>query len=421
MNLKAQMKKLARQAKEASFAMSTMPTAKKNKVLKEMAKALRKNVRLILKANAKDIKKGKTKGLSSAMLDRLSLDEKRIAAMADSILDVLKLKDPIGHSLKEWKRPNGLKIAKVSVPLGVILVIYEARPNVTAECASLALKSGNSIILKGGSEAHFSNQALAKIFQSVLKKCSFPNQAVSFVNSTERKAVDELLQLHEDISVVVPRGGESLIRKVVEKSKIPVIKHYKGICHVYVDQDADLPMAENIVLNAKVQRPGVCNALETLLVHKKIAPTFLPMCVKRLQEKGVEIRVCNKSRQWLGDFNNIILATKNDYATEYLDLILSIRTVDSVEQAIEHINTFGSGHTDAIITRKKKTAEKFLLCVDSSSVMVNASTRFSDGNQYGLGAEIGISTDKIHARGPMGLEGLTSYKYVVRGTGQIRT
>jgi glutamate-5-semialdehyde dehydrogenase len=420
MNLKTKMTKLAKEAHVSSRFLATLPTAKKNKILKDMSKMMLKSTDRILRENKKDLKNAQTKGLPNAMLDRLALSEVRIAAMARSILDVAKLKDPVGVKLKEWKRPNGLKIAKVSVPLGVVLVIYESRPNVTVECASLALKSGNSIILKGGSEAFHSNKILVEIFKDVLKKHAIPSGVVSFVATTERKAVDELLELTEYISVVVPRGGEGLIRTVVAKSKIPVIKHYKGICHVYVDQDADVLMAESIVINAKVQRPGVCNALETLLVHSKIARSFLPQCAKSLQERGVEVRGCDKTKALL-PYYKIKKTTIKDYETEYLDLILAIRVVRSIEEAIDHINTYGSGHTDAIVTAKKKAAQQFVEKVDSSSVMVNASTRFSDGNEYGLGAEIGISTDKIHARGPMGLEGLTSYKYVVCGTGQIRT
>lgn len=419
MNLKKSMTKLAKGAHSSSRLIANLPTAKKNKILKDMSKMVLKNSERILRENKKDLTNARSKGLPTAMIDRLALSEVRIEAMARSIVEVAKLKDPVGAKLKEWKRPNGLKIAKVSVPLGVVLVIYEARPTVTVECASLALKSGNSIILKGGSEAFHSNKVLASICKEVLKKHAIPDGVVSFVASTERKAVDELLELTDYISVVIPRGGEGLIRTVVAKSKIPVIKHYKGICHVYVDRDADLLMAESIVVNAKVQRPGVCNALETLLVHSDIARSFLPQCVKSLQEKGVEVRGCDKTKALL-PYYKFKKATIKDYKTEYLDLIVAIRVVKSIDEAIEHINTYGSGHTDAIVTSKKKAAQRFVEHVDSSSVMVNASTRFSDGNEYGLGAEIGISTDKIHARGPMGLEGLTSYKYVVSGNGQIR-
>ena len=420
MDLTKQMTKLAKDARTASGCIANLPTAKKNSVLKDMAKALRKNAVKVLSENQKDLMNGEQKGLSTAMMDRLALTEERVNQMANAIEEVAKLKDPVGQSLKEWKRPNGLKISKVSVPLGVVLVIYEARPNVTAECVSLAFKSGNAIILKGGSEAYFSNKVISGVFSDVIKKHDIPQGAVSFVNTTERKAVDALLQLHEYISVVIPRGGEGLIRHVVDKSKIPVIKHYKGVCHVFVDESADITMGENIVLNAKVQRPGVCNALETLLVHKKIAPEFLPVCAVALDAKGVELRGCDVTRAILKDKVKVKRATKQDYAAEFLDLILAVKVVNSIDEAIEHIGTYGSGHTEAIITESKKSAEKFTQIVDSSAVMVNASTRFSDGNQFGLGAEIGISTDKIHARGPMGLEGLTSYKYVVKGTGQIR-
>ncbi len=423
MDLTKKMTKLAHDAHEASFSMASLAGGKKTKILKGMAKALLKNKSSILKANDKDIKNGRSKGLSSALLDRLALNDKRIELMGSSIIDVAKLKDPVGVVLKHWRRPNGLKIAKVSVPLGVILVIYEARPNVTAECVSLSIKSGNSIILKGGSEAYNSNRAIVSVFKDVLRKMKIPQAAVSFVTSTERKSVDELLVLNQYINVVIPRGGEGLIRKIVEKSKIPVIKHYKGICHVYVDEYADEAVAERIVVNAKLQRPGVCNACETLLVHEKIARSFLASCLKSLQDKGCEIRGCDKTRAIVDSCWNlrpIHKATEQDFATEYLDAILSVRIVRSLEEAVAHIKKYGSAHTDAIVTKKKKKADMFVKYVDSSSVMVNASTRFSDGNQYGLGAEIGISTDKLHARGPMGLEGLTSYKYVVVGNGQIR-
>ncbi len=418
--LKDKMLRLAKNAHKSSFEAALLPTNKKNKILKDMARGIKKNKEKLLRENLKDLKRAEKKRISKAMLDRLALNDKRIDGMIKAINDVIKLKDPVGRVIKEWRRPNGLKISKVSVPLGVVMVIYEARPNVTAECAALSLKSGNSIILKGGSEAYNSNKAIVSVFEEVLKKNNIDKNVVSFVATTDRAAVDELLLLNDYISVVVPRGGEGLIRKVVEKSRIPVIKHYKGVCHVYVDKDVDESMALNIVINAKVQRPSVCNAMETLLVHEDIAYSFLPVAVAKLQEKGCKIKGCAKTRKLLPFFKNIEPATVDDYYAEYLDLTLAVRVVPNIEEAVSHIAKYGSAHTDAIVSGSKKAVSYFVERVDSASVMVNASTRFSDGNEYGLGAEIGISTDKIHARGPMGLDGLTSYKYVVYGKGQVR-
>lgn len=420
MDFTKKMTSLAKAAHKASSFTATLSTSKKNAVLRDMAKALRENVKKILKENQKDLNHGKDVGLSSAMMDRLELTEARVKSMATAILDVVKLPDPVGVDLKKWERPNGLKMSKVSVPLGVVMVIYEARPNVTAECVSLAFKSGNAIILKGGKEAYYSNKVISGLFTDVMKKHSIPAGAVSFVNTTDRGAVNALLELSEYISVVVPRGGEGLIRHVVANSKIPVIKHYKGVCHIFVDAEADVKKASAIAVNAKAQRPGVCNAMETLLVHKKLAKKFLPVCAAALIEAGVELRGCDVTRAILKDKFKVKKATKKDYAAEFLDLILAVKVVSSVEEAIDHIAEYGSGHTEAILTKDKKSAKLFAQVVDASSIMINASTRFSDGNEFGLGAEIGISTDKIHARGPMGLEGLTSYKYVVRGTGQVR-
>ncbi len=411
-------RKIARLGREASYEVANIPTALKNKILKQIAAKFRMQKKSLIKENAKDMAYGKETGLSSALMDRIALNEKRVEDMAASLEAVAKLPDPVGQVISRWKRPNGLRISKVRVPLGVILIIYEARPNVTQECAALCLKSGNSVILKGGREAYHSNQAIARIFRDVLRKNRLPENIVTPVEKTDRQVVDELLKLSDDINLVIPRGGESLIRKVAEQSRIPVIKHYKGNCHVYVDKAADLEKAAAIAFNAKCQRPSVCNAMETLLVHKNIAGKFLPGLYKKLATAGCEVRGCERTRKILPQSKP---ASEQDWYEEYLDLILAVRVVDNVEEAIRHIQKYGSTHTEAIVTRNKKTAAEFVKKVDSSSVMVNTTTRFSDGFQYGFGAEIGISTDKIHARGPMGLEGLTSYKYVVEGNGQLRS
>ncbi|MDD5084976.1 MAG: glutamate-5-semialdehyde dehydrogenase [Candidatus Omnitrophica bacterium] len=418
MNLKKEMFKLAKGAKEASISLAKLDSGAKNRILRDVAKRIKRRSSFILAANAKDIRLARTLGISSALCDRLRLDEKRLGVIINSLVAVANLADPVGKTLMKWRRPNGVVISKVSVPLGVVAIIYEARPNVTTECASLCLKSGNSVILRGGKEAYHTNKAFVTIFKEALRGAKVPDAAVSFVEVLDHKAVDHLLQLDELINVVIPRGGEGLIRKVVSLSKIPVIKHYKGICHLYIDKDADLKMAERLVVNAKCQRPAVCNAMETLLVHRSIARRFLPQVARALRTKGCVIKGCDETRKIL---KTIGRATVKDWATEYLDLILSVRVVSSVDEAIRHIQAFGSAHTDGIVTRNRGTARKFMSEVDSSSVMVNCSTRLSDGFQYGFGAEIGISTDKLHARGPMGLDGLTSYKYVVEGNGQIRT
>lgn len=409
---------MLKRAREASGPASQLSSKVKSKILKDVAARLKKETSSILRENSKDLKEARQNGLSSAMIDRLTLTKQRIADMAKGVEAVAALPDPIGKVTSSWKRPNGLRISRVVVPLGVILIIYESRPNVTVECASLCLKSGNTVILRGGREAFYSNRALVKIFTDVLKTHHLPEGCVSFVQTTDRDAVDFLLKRDQDIHLVIPRGGEALIRKVAEISRIPVIKHYQGICHVYVDEKADLKKALNIAYNAKMQRPGVCNAMETLLVHEKIAGRFLPLLGEKLREGGCEIRGDQKTCQALPWAKN---AQANDYGHEFLDKILAIKVVPGLEEAIEHIQRFGSQHTDAIVTKNRRSADIFKKQVDSSSVMVNASTRFSDGFQYGFGAEIGISTDKIHARGPMGLEGLTSYKYLVEGHGQVRS
>lgn len=410
--------RLATQAKKASLAASRLASEEKKSLLLEVSEALNQRASWLIAQNAKDLRAAQKPGLSPAMLDRLTLNEKRIQEMAEGVRAVCGLEDPIGKVQAQWTRPNGLRISKVSVPLGVILIIYESRPNVTVECASLCLKSGNAVILRGGREAFYSNKALVSIFENVLAKRRLSKACVSFVNTTDRRAVDFLLKQDQHINLVIPRGGEALIRKVVSLSRIPVIKHYQGICHVYVDKKADLAKASEIAYNAKMQRPGVCNAMETLLVHEDAAPRFLPALGERLQKNGCEVRGDPTARKYLPWAKP---AKPTDYGHEFLDKILAVRVVPDLDEAIRHIQTYGSAHTDAIVTEDAQAAKKFTELVDSSSVMVNASTRFSDGFQYGFGAEIGISTDKIHARGPMGLEGLTSYKYIVEGSGQVRT
>ena len=408
---------MAVEAKKAAKTVAVLSTDIKNDALLNMAQGLIKNSQPIRKENAKDLKDAKKKGLSSAMIDRLSITGSTIKGMADGLMEVAQLPDPVGTISKMWKRPNGLLVGKMRIPLGVIGMIYEARPNVTVDAAGLCLKSGNSVILRGGSEAIHSNRILARILQQALKDMGIPTSAIQVIPITEREVVSELLALDEYIDLIIPRGGEGLIRFVVENSKVPVLKHFKGVCHVYVDKTADLEMAEKICLNAKVQRPGVCNAMETLLVHKEIAEGFLKPMWKTFKKAGVELRGCPKTRKILP---NIKKATERDWHEEYLGLILAVRVVKDMNEAILHISQYGSSHTDTIVTSDYARALKFLNEVDSSVVLVNASTRFNDGNQLGLGAEIGISTSKLHAFGPMGLEELTSTKFVVFGNGQVR-
>ena len=392
-------------------------TGNKNKALSQMAKALLKNSRYILLQNAKDISIAKKKGLSDAMIDRLRLTNKRIEDMAQAIKSVHGLKDPVGEVLRKWKRPNGLLIKKVRVPIGVVGIVYESRPNVTSDCAALCIKSGNACVLRGGSEAINSNLAIHRSITSEIEKFGIPREAIGMINVTDRAAVEVMLHADEYIDLIIPRGGESLIRYVAKNSTVPVVKHYKGVCHLYVDRSADLKKAKEIVLNAKVQRPGVCNAIENLLVHKDVARKFLPEAARALEKADVELRGCEKTRKILG---GIRAATDKDWYEEYLDLTLAIKIVNNVEEAIAFINKYGSSHSDAIVTKNKKAADKFLNNVDSACVYLNASTRFTDGHQFGMGAEIGISTDKIHARGPMALEELCTYKYIILGSGQIR-
>jgi len=405
------------EAKRASRQVASASSEQKNAALRGMAQALRANRQAVLAANAQDVASAGQAKLSGALIDRLTLNERRIEEMISSIDAVAQLPDPVGAVIRAWRRPNGLQIAKVRVPIGVIGIIYESRPNVTSECASLCLKSGNAVVLRGGTESFRSNQAIASALREGIRQAGLPEAAVTLVPVADRSGVDALLQMDGDIDLIIPRGGEALIRKVVETSRIPVIKHAKGVCHVYVDDAADLAMAQRIVLNAKCQRPATCNAMETLLVHQAVAPAFLPGVVAQLQHAKVEVRGCERTRAIVP---GLAAATEEDWTTEYLDLILSVRVVDSLEAAMDHISRYGSAHSDAIVTGDQSRATRFLREVDSACVYVNASTRFTDGFQFGLGAEIGISTDKLHARGPMGLEELTTYKYTVIGDGQLR-
>jgi glutamate-5-semialdehyde dehydrogenase len=418
MELKKRLIDMARKAQIAGRRSFSISSETKDKVLKSLAASIYSNRTKIIAANKKDIVVGKKKRLSAALLDRLVLNEKRIKSMSDSLLEIAALTDPVGEVIKAWRRPNGLWIQKVRSPIGVIAIIYESRPNVTSDCFGLCFKSGNSVILRGGSESLNSNLVIYKIIRDVLKKFKLDEAMVNMVSTVDRRAIDELLKLNDYIDLVMPRGGEGLIKKVVSDSRIPVIKHYKGICHVFVDEWADLNMAQKICFNAKVQRPGVCNAMETMLVHKDVAIRFLPGMLKEFKEAGVQIRGCPLTYKI--SKGSVKKATEKDFGTEYLDLILSVKVVESLDEAIDHINTYGSHHSDSIVTENYEDALKFLRQVDSACVYVNASTRFTDGNQFGMGAEIGISTDKLHARGPMALEELTTYKYMIFGNGQVR-
>ncbi|MCX7920259.1 MAG: glutamate-5-semialdehyde dehydrogenase [bacterium] len=418
MELKEQIIELARQAKSAARTIATVSSSIKNLVLSEIADAIEIQQEKIITENEKDIATGKTAGVSKSFLDRLTLTPARIKLMADGLREIVKLPDPVGEITRMWRRPNGLLVGKMRVPLGVIGIIYESRPNVTVDAAGLCLKSGNAVILRGGSESIHSNKILVEVMQDVCRKYNVPPAVISFVSTPDRQAINELLKLNQYLDVIIPRGGESLIRTVVEQATMPVIKHYKGVCAVYVDAEADLTIAEEVTFNAKVQRPAVCNAIENLLVHKDIATVFLPRMLDRLSAAGVEIRGCPEVVKL---YPKAILATAEDWSTEYNDLILSVKIVDDIDSAIAFITQYGSMHSDAIITQNYRQAWKFIREVDSSAVFVNASTRFNDGYEFGLGAEIGISTDKLHARGPMGLEELTCQKYIVFGEGQIRT
>ncbi len=418
MTIAEQIRKIAVDARQASIAMAKLSTGVKNDLLLAMADALVAAAPQLIEENGKDLAAGRQKGLSDAMLDRLMLDEKRIGGMADGLREVAALPDPTGEVTRMWKRPNGLMVGKMRIPLGVIGIIYEARPNVTADAAALCLKAGNAVILRGGSEAIHSNRAIAAILQGEMAKAGIPVAALSVIPFTEREGVLEMLKQEESIDLIIPRGGESLIRFVVEHSKIPVIKHYKGVCHLFVDATADYDMAERIIVNAKTQRPGVCNALETLLVHKEVAETFIPRIAETLTQLKVELRGDEAFRQFAPGAK---AATEEDWAAEFLDLILACKVVDDMDDAIDHINRYCSLHTESIVTSDYGNAQRFIREVNSSVVMVNASTRFSDGGQLGLGAEIGISTTKLHSFGPMGLEDLTTTKFIVYGEGQVRS
>lgn len=409
--------KLAMASKKAAAELSALKTSKKNALLLDMASCLERGKKRILSANRKDLKRARKSRLSSALTDRLRLDERRIKAMADSLRGIASLKDPVGQVISTRKRPNGLRINKTRVPIGVIFIIYESRPNVTSDCIGLCIKSGNAVILRGGSEAINSNIAIFDTLQKSFKSFGLPTASITLIKRTDRKVVNTLLKQKNIIDLVIPRGGEGLINFVARQSNIPVVKHYKGVCHVYVDKNANLNMAEKICFNAKVQRPGVCNAMETLLVHTDVAARFLPSMIQKLKAAGVEIRGCKKTRLIT---KGIKAAVETDWYAEYLDLILSVKVVRTLDEAITHIAKYGSMHSDAIVTDNKRNADKFLKRVDSACVYVNASTRFTDGGQFGMGAEMGISTEKLHARGPMGLEELTTYKYCVFGNGQTR-
>lgn len=410
-------KKMAGQAKAASRKMTALSTESKNRVLLRMACALDEQKDYIRRENDKDLAAGRAKGLSAAMLDRLSLSDKVMSSMINGLKEVAALPDPVGEVTEMIKRPNGIMVGRMRIPLGVIGMIYESRPNVTVDAAALCLKAGNSILLRGGSEAIHSNLALAKVLQDCLAAEKIDAAAIQVIPVTDREAVTFMLGLEEEIDLIIPRGGEGLIRFVAENSRIPVLKHYKGVCHVFVDETADLQMAINIVMNGKVQRPGVCNALETLLVHEKIAAAFLPLVGAELIKAGVEIRGCGKTCALV---NQAKAANDADWGMEFLDLILAVQVVPDLDAAMAHIVRYGSQHTEAIVTNSYANGQRFLREVDASAVMINASTRFSDGGQFGLGAEIGISTTKLHAYGPMGLKELTTKKFIVYGEGQVR-
>jgi len=416
-NVQQYMLSVGQRARKAAQAMAQADTAAKDAALLAIADTIEAQEPALLEANRLDLDAGKKSGLDAALLDRLELNHDRILGMAEGLRQVAALADPIGEITDLNFRPSGIQVGKMRVPLGVIGIIYESRPNVTADAAGLCLKSGNAAILRGGSEAIHSNNAIAKCLVAGLEKAGLPADAVQVVETTDREAVGELIRMKAFVDVIVPRGGKSLIERVSAEATVPVIKHLHGVCHVYIDDEADLAKADAIAFNAKTHRYGVCNAMETLLVAQSMAAKVLPALAAKYENEGVELRVCKETQKFL---SNAKLASDEDWDTEYLAPILSIRTVDNIDAAIEHIREHGSGHTDAIVTENYSHARRFLREVDSSSVMVNASTRFADGFEYGLGAEIGISTDKIHVRGPVGLEGLTSQKYVVLGDGHIR-
>lgn len=417
MDLREQVREKALAAKRAARALALLSSTVKNKALSAMADGLVRASERLTAENAKDVEAGKKAGLSPALIDRLTLNPKRIEAMAQGIREIVSLPDPVGEVLEMWRRPNGMEVGRVRVPIGLIGIIYESRPNVTADTSALCLKSGNAVLLRGGSEAIHSNTAIAKVLNEAAAGAGVPDGAISILDTPDRQAVYEMLALEGILDLVIPRGGEGLMRMISEHAKVPVLKHDKGVCHTYVDRETDLGMAESICVNAKVQRPGTCNAMETLLVHQDAAGAFLPRVLSRLAEKKVEIRGCAKTRAIFPDAKP---ASEADWSNEYLDLILNVKVVGSFEEAVDHIDRYGSQHSDAIVTTSWETARRFLREVDSAAVLVNASTRLHDGYEFGLGAEIGISTTRIHARGTMGLKELTAAKYIVFGSGQVR-
>jgi glutamate-5-semialdehyde dehydrogenase len=417
MEIKNKVLAKAKEAKEASRFIGNASTDLKNRIILKMAEYLKQKKDMLIKANVVDIKNAEKKGLTKALIDRLTLTEKRIDEMVKGLEEIVSLPDPVGEITKMWLRPNGMLVGRMRVPIGVIGVIYESRPNVTVDVTGLCLKAGNSVVLRGGSEAINSNVALVEILKEALKKEKMHEGVVSYIDIPEREAVLEMVKLEGLIDLIIPRGGEGLIRTVTENSRIPVLKHYKGVCHVFVDREADLSMAEEICFNAKVQRPATCNAMETMLVDEAIAKKFLPKMLKRFKEANVQLKGCPKTKKI---YPEVMDVTEEDFYKEYLDLILNVKVVKNIDEAIEHITKYGSAHSDTIVTQNYSKAMRFLREVDSSAVFVNASTRLNDGYQFGLGAEIGISTDKIHARGPMGLEELTCTKFIVFGSGQLR-
>lgn len=417
MDIRAYVLTKAREAQRGARLLGKASSKQKNDALVRMAEALKKNAQDLLRENDRDISFAKKKGLSKAMIDRLALNDKRISEMSQGLIEVAALPDPVGEVIKMWQRPNGMMVGRMRVPIGVIGIIYESRPNVTADATSLCLKAGNAVILRGGSEAIHSNKAIVRVLRTAARTGGIDEGAITFLDIPDREAILQMLKLEGIIDLIIPRGGEGLIRAVTENSRIPVLKHYKGVCHVFVDRDADLSMAEDICLNAKVQRPGTCNAMETMLVDKKIAQDFLPRMIRKFKKAGVSIKGCPETRKIVPSVEEV---KKEDYYNEYLDLILNVRVVKDIDQAMEHIAAFSSAHSDSIVTKDYAKGMRFLREVDSSAVFINVSTRLNDGYMFGLGAEIGISTDKIHARGPMGLEELTCTKFVVFGNGQLR-
>ena len=410
------MEQFLQEAKEASHIVATLEAGIKNRILRQMAQALRESSRAILQANALDMKAADLNNLTPALKYRLFLDEKRIEAMAKAVEEIAVLKEPIGRVLEGWVTEDGLRIQKVSIPIGVIGIIYESRPNVTSDTAALCFKSGNVCVLKGGKEAKHSNEAIAKVLQEVLETNGLPRAIISLLPNSSREGVAKLIRQDRYVDLIVPRGGEALIRFVSENATVPVVKHDKGLCHTYIDKDANLDKAIPIAINAKVQRPGVCNAMETLLVDRAIAKEVLPKLKEAFEQEGTELRGCAKTQEVIA----VNEASDEDFDTEYLANILSIKVVDGVDEAIAHIRRFGSGHSEAIITENYTTAEKFLNEIDAAALYLNASTRFTDGGAFGFGAEVGTSTNKLHARGPMGIEGLATYKFKIYGSGQVR-